>query len=116
MVAIFIASSQTELPNLPAGLSNYTGHFIAYTALGASAIRAFAGARWSGVHFGAAWRATLLSSAYGVTDELHQTLVPNRFPDMHDWAFDTLGTLLAVIVVLAIARMRRSRDVRRRGV
>ena len=34
--------SQTAVPDLPAGLSNHTGHFIGYGALGASALRAFA--------------------------------------------------------------------------
>ena len=42
MAAIFVASSQTHLPRLPAGLADHTGHFIGYGALGAAALRAFA--------------------------------------------------------------------------
>lgn len=107
MVAIFIESSQSYVPDLPAGLSNYTGHFIAYGALGAAAFRGFAGATWRGIAFPAAWRAVALGSAYGVTDEVHQIFVAHRFPGADDWAFDTLGALVAVVAILTIARIKR---------
>jgi VanZ family protein len=107
MVAIFIESSQSYVPDLPAGLSNYTGHFIAYGALGTAAFRGFAGASWRGIAFPAAWRAVVLASAYGVTDEVHQTFVVHRFPGADDWAFDTLGALTAVLGILLLARLRR---------
>lgn len=112
MAAIFFASSQTQLPMLPVGLSNYTGHFIAYGALGVAALRAFAGAAWSGVAARTAWQATALASLYGVTDELHQVFVANRFPGADDWVADTLGALTGVGLVLVIARIRRSRRAR----
>lgn len=108
MVAIFIESSQSYVPDLPAGLSNYTGHFLAYGALGAAAFRGFAGATWRGVALPAAWRAVVLASAYGVTDEVHQIFVARRFPGADDWAFDTLGALTAVLGILLIARFRKA--------
>jgi VanZ family protein len=109
MAAIFYESSQTYVPDLPAGLSNHTGHFIAYAVLAAAALRAMAGIRWSGVTAGTAAGALLLASAYGVTDEFHQRFVTNRFSGVDDWIADTAGALAAVVVALAVARLRRRR-------
>ena len=116
MIAIFAASSMTDVPDLPGGLSNYTGHLIGYGILGAFAIRAFAGATWSGVTRTAAVRAVALSGAYGVTDELHQMYVANRFPDVRDWIFDLVGAVLAVLAVLALANAVRRRRAGTRSV
>jgi VanZ family protein len=116
VAAIFAASSMTSVPALPGGLSNYTGHMIGYGLLGALAVRAFAGATWDGLTWGAGARAVLLSSAYGVTDEFHQRFVPNRMPDVHDWLADTAGALIGVLLVLAAARLVRGRGGASRGV
>jgi VanZ family protein len=105
MGAIFFASSMTAVPDLPGGLTDKTGHLIGYALLSALAIRAFAGATWSGVTTGAAVRAVLLSSAYGATDEFHQRFVTNRTPDVLDWCADTAGAILGVAIVLIAARM-----------
>lgn len=40
--------------------------------------------------------ALLAASAFGVTDEWHQSFVPGRSPDVRDWIADTLGAALAV--------------------
>jgi VanZ family protein len=104
MAAIFFASSLTAVPSLPAGLSNYTGHLVGYAVLGALAVRGFAGAAWAGVTPGAVWRAVLLASAYGVTDEWHQVFVPNRFAGADDCLADTAGALVGALAVLAAAR------------
>jgi VanZ family protein len=116
MAVIFVASSQTDLPRLPAGLTDYTGHVIGYAILGVLALRAFAGAAWRGVTTAAAWRAVLLSSAYGATDELHQFWVPNRYPGLGDWVADTVGAVAGVLVVIGAARSLRPRDAGSRGV
>jgi VanZ family protein len=116
MAAIFAESSQSQVPDLPAGLSNHTGHFLAYGALAVAALRGFAGATWSGVGPRAAIFAVLLASAYGWTDEFHQRFVPNRMSGLDDWAADTLGATTAVVVVILIARLRRKRLERTRDV
>lgn len=107
MAAIFFASSQENIPDLPAGLSGYTGHFLGYAILGALAIRGFAGATWRGVTAIAARWAVLLSAIYAVTDEWHQVAVPNRFVDPLDWLADVAGAVAGAGVVLAIAHLRR---------
>ena len=117
MIAIFVASSMTDVPDLPGGLSNYTGHLVGYAVLGVFAIRAFAGAKWSGVTGGAAGRAIALCAVYGVTDEIHQMFVANRMPDVADWCADVAGAVLGVLTVLAVARVIvRRRTARTSGV
>ena len=116
MIAIFLASGMSDVPDLPGGLSGYTGHFIGYAILGALVIRAFAGATWAGVTRGAAVRAVALSGVYGVTDEVHQMFVANRMPDVRDWFADLAGAVLAVMAVLALARLVRGRNAATRGV
>jgi VanZ family protein len=106
MAAIFYESSQTYVPDLPAGLSNHTGHFIAYGVLGAAVLRALAGLRWSGVTIKTAVGAVLFASAYGVTDEFHQRFVANRFSGADDWLADTIGAAFAVGIALLIARRK----------
>ena len=116
MAAIFAASSLTEVPGLPGGLSNYTGHFLGYALLGALALRGFARARWDGVSAGAAIRAVVVSSAYGITDELHQLFVTGRQASVADWVADTLGALAGVLLAVLAARVVRARRPRGRDV
>ena len=116
MAAIFFVAGQTSAGDLPGGLSNYTGHFIAYGGLAALALRGFAAASWRGVTGRSAVLAVLLSAGYGVTDELHQRFVPNRFPGVDDWAFDLLGSILGVCAVLLLARLVRAARERTRDV
>jgi VanZ family protein len=39
--------------------------------------------------------AFLITSAYGASDEFHQSFVPNRSCDVLDWAADTFGGFIA---------------------
>jgi VanZ family protein len=106
MTAIFVLSSQQSLPNLPGGLTDYSGHFIGYALLATLLIRALAGATWRGVTARAGWLAVLGASAYGVTDEIHQVFVPGRSATVEDWVADTLGAVTGVLLVRAAARIR----------
>jgi VanZ family protein len=49
---------------------------------------------------GLGWRsavwALVLASAFGATDEWHQSFVPGRSCDVFDWLADTLGAAVAV--------------------
>jgi VanZ family protein len=107
MAAIFAASSMSDVPSLPGGLSDYTGHFIGYTLLAVLAIRGFARARWNGVNGRAAWQAVVMSSLYGVTDEIHQSFVPDRTPSVADWCVDTIGACVGVGLVMVAAQFAR---------
>ena len=105
MAVIFALSSWPGVPDLPGGLSGYTGHLAGYGILGALVVRAFAGARWAGLTPSAGWRALALSSAYGVTDEFHQSFVASRTPTLGDWVADTVGAALGIAVVMLAARV-----------
>ena len=107
MGAIFFLSSWHNVPDLPAGFSNHTGHFIGYGLLGALALRAFAFRH--DLTVAAAGRAIVLASAYGVTDEFHQSFVSNRTPAADDWIADTTGAAAAVLLILWAARTRQRR-------
>jgi len=49
------------------------------------------------------WQVFILSlcfcSLYGISDEFHQSYVPNREADVLDWVADTLGALMALITI-----------------
>lgn len=83
------------------------GHFVVYAVLGAVLLLALDPrlASWR-----AAAYAVALASAYGVTDEFHQRFVPGRVSDPVDWLVDTAGALVAVTVVLWLARRARGAD------
>jgi VanZ family protein len=107
MAVIFVASSLPNLGPLPGGMTDKTGHLAGYAALAALTLRALAGAQWRGCTSRAAWRAWILSAAYGATDEFHQSFVPGRSTSFGDWVADVAGAGLAVLVLAGIARTRR---------
>jgi VanZ family protein len=82
-------------------------HGTEYAALGA--LLAFALLRSRVRPAMALAAAVLLSSAYGVSDEWHQSFVPGRDPDWHDWAADTVGALAGAALVVAVLRARGAR-------
>lgn len=97
MAALFVTSSNTSV-SLP-GRFDLLAHLGAYVVLGLLCIRGFAGARWSGVtRWTLAW-GVALTSAYGLTDELHQMFVAGRQAAWDDWLADTVGGLIAAGVV-----------------
>ncbi len=51
--------------------------------------------------------AFLLSTAYGVSDELHQLFVPDRSCDPRDLLADMAGALVAVLVLAIVRRTTR---------
>jgi VanZ family protein len=99
------ATQGSDLPSGPAWLA----HLIEYTILGAAVSWAI------GASLGATWRivATVaLCSAFGMSDEFHQSFVPTRTPDPMDWAMDTTGALAgAVFVALVVRRLKPDRRI-----
>jgi len=78
----------TDLP--PTGFSSLA-HVVVYLILSALI---FIALRPGVDRASAICLAILLASAYGVTDEIHQSFVPNRTPDIADWGFDTIGAAI----------------------
>lgn len=100
MALLFALSSQPSLPKPPGGLSDYHAHMAAYAGLAVTTLRALAtGLRnpsWTAV-----WTAVAIASAYGVSDEYHQSFVPNRDADALDLAADAFGSAVGAVAVKA---------------
>jgi VanZ family protein len=106
MAGIFAASSVSE-PPMPAQVSDVSLHSVAYFGLTLLLIRALAANQWRGVTaltLAAAWA---IAVAYGVSDEWHQSFVPNRQPDVRDVIANAIGALAATVAVGAWGIIRR---------
>lgn len=100
MAAIFAVSAQSQ-PPVPEGMSNTTGHVLAYAGLGVLIVRAVAGALPARVTRRVALVTMAIAVGYGATDELHQWFVPGRVADVGDVIADAAGALIAVAVCWA---------------
>jgi VanZ family protein len=110
MALIFAESAQPKAP-LPSQLSDKQGHSIAYMGLAVTVGRALAGGISTGVRLPAAAGALVIASAYGATDEWHQSFVPGRSADIHDWFADTIGAALGAGACWAWGIIRSRTDV-----
>jgi VanZ family protein len=116
MTAIFISSS---LPGsaVPSGVPDKLVHFAVYGLFGALVLRALARGRWSGVGGRTAFASIVLTIAYGVSDEWHQSFVPGRSPDSMDLLFNGVGAAVVVGAawVWSIIETSRAHATRRSG-
>ncbi len=92
MVAIFFLSSltQTDLKQLP-NVSDILAHGAVYGILGVLLYFSFKNRR--------ILKAVLISLLYGISDEIHQSFVPGRTPEVKDLIVDTAAALLAVTFI-----------------
>jgi VanZ family protein len=107
---LFYASSQPNpFPLLPRGLFTHDKllHAGAYAVLGALACGALVWRRLRWVR--ALVLASLVATAYGVTDEWHQSYVPGRDADPHDLLADAAGALVGALAAGVILRGRVTR-------
>ena len=81
-------------------------HFIEYAVLALLLYRALRSTAGRASAF--IWT-LVLASGYAVTDELHQSFVPLRVPDVGDWAVDTAGALCAAGGAILVERWLASR-------
>ncbi len=105
---IFTLSSFSQLPSPPSGISDKHEHFTIYFLLGLTVVRALAGGRLSGVTLAVTVVSILVVSAYGASDEFHQSFVPGRDCDVYDWLADSIGGFAAAAVLVAWAIIQRS--------
>jgi len=98
--AVIFGASSLHGSQVP-GRFGPLAHFTEYAVLGVLVFRALRLDRRA-VH--SAGAAVLIASVYGISDELHQALVPGRMPDPADWAIDTAGAIIGVLVLLILAR------------
>jgi VanZ family protein len=102
---IFVASSRSTIaaPRSPFEFlrMDKIGHFAVYGLLGTLLCRM--GTGWRG-----AAGAVLAASAYGASDEWHQSFVPGRSVEVTDWLADTLGAAVAVGLYAGVPAYRRA--------
>jgi VanZ family protein len=97
MALIFVLSAQSDLPTAPLGLPQELflklSHVVGYAVLARLIERALA------LPGRGRLLALLLTTLYGLSDELHQSLTPGRMPDPGDLLADVLGAVLALWLV-----------------
>jgi VanZ family protein len=94
MAAVFFVSSLSNLGK--AGrVPDWISHPVEYGAGAVLVCRALAAQRRRPLTLSAALIATLLTTAYGVTDEYHQSFVPGRTADPADVVKDLAGAAIA---------------------
>ena len=110
VAAIWFTSSQSTLPKLPGPILGWDKlqHLVAYAALG------FAVGLWIPRRFRkrrpgrAILLSTLIGSAYGAVDEIHQYFVPGRYCDVLDWVANTIGAFLGALAMIFVMRKLES--------
>ena len=109
MALIFVLSAQPQ-PPLPTQLTDKQGHSIGYFGLAVTVSRALAGGLATGATLPAAATWTI-AGAYAATDEWHQSFVPGRSADVHDWYADAIGAFLGAGACWAWGIIRPRADV-----
>lgn len=115
--AIFVASSIPNPPDAGGGEWQYeVAHILEYAVLGGLAFAALAQYRPAlpaAAIVAAAWALAVL---YGMSDEFHQSFVPNRDASWKDVGFDALGAAFGVLGAWKLrSRLASFRSVRRRS-
>lgn len=72
-------------------------HFLEYSVFGFLLIRAIYGSDIRISRSVAIIMAFLIGTLYGITDELHQSVVPGRFAEIADFIFDSIGSFVGAI-------------------
>jgi VanZ family protein len=110
MALIFVLSAQAQ-PPLPTQLTDKQGHSIGYFGLAVTVSRALAGGLARGATLPVAAAAWTIAGAYAATDEWHQSFVPGRSADVHDWYADAIGALVGAGACWAWGIIRARADV-----
>jgi VanZ family protein len=100
-LVVYTLSAQTALPNPRQwGITDKMAHFAVFAVLGL----ALAYGRYRSPRRPPHGLLVAAGLLYGVLDEVHQTFVPNRHPDVADFIADAAGVLVGYgVVVLAAA-------------
>ena len=110
MAAIFIASAQPDL-RPPEGVTNEQAHSTGYAVLGVLVSRALAGGFGAPLSWWRAAGAVALTTAYGCSDEWHQSFVPGRDADLYDVWADAVGAVAGAAGCWAWGIIRSRSDV-----
>lgn len=107
MGAIYVSSSQADIV-APSLISDKGIHGGVYGLLGLLLLRGLAEAAWSGVTGRTVLLAVALATAYGLSDEWHQSFVPGRTAEWADLVADAAGASLATGAAWSCGIIRRA--------
>ncbi|GHT66612.1 hypothetical protein FACS1894110_10600 [Spirochaetia bacterium] len=95
IAGIWFLSSRSILPQ-PKGILGFDKfqHLLAYFVLACAAGLWFPRQKWQRPGVALLLLAAVISSVYGIIDEIHQSFVPGRDCNIWDWLADTIGALL----------------------
>jgi VanZ family protein len=102
----FIASAQSDVGGF-GRVPDWITHGAEYLVLGVLLCRALAGGFGAPLTLAAAALAVALCTAWGVSDEWHQSFVPGRDSSAADVVKDFGGSVLGAAIHLEIARRGR---------
>lgn len=103
-IAILLLSSQSTLP-LPQSIFGVDkiAHAIAFGSLAGAIALWVPSRRWMAP---GSWRFICLAAGiailYGISDEIHQSFVPGRFPSVYDVIADAIGAFAGAAVMRAL--------------
>lgn len=100
-ILILTSIPGSRIPVLPFRYFDKVVHLAIYGVLGWLAARAWANGSRA---VAAALSALVLVSCFGAFDEWHQQFIPLRSMDLLDWAADTTGAALGVVVAMSSSR------------
>ena len=69
-------------------------HFLIFGVLGWLMARGFSNSTKAYVRKNYSWLILLVAFSFAVVDEIHQSMVPGRYPDISDWAADVAGIII----------------------
>jgi VanZ family protein len=92
MLVIFVISARPD-PALPPGMSDTQGHSLGYFGLAVTITRALTGGLGAPVSMSQGLGAIAMATAYGASDEWHQSFVPGRSSDIKDVRADAAGAI-----------------------
>lgn len=102
MALIFVLSSQPSLPS-PSQINDKQAHAVTYGVLALLYLMGLTGWRWRSIAGAGLVVAFVLAVVYGVSDEVHQSFVPGRSPDVADVLADAAGAAVALAAAWAWA-------------
>jgi VanZ family protein len=102
-LVIFVLSSipGTNFPSVAVPQADKIVHTLTYAVLGALAFRGARSSALTRAPLATAAVAVVITTLYGISDELHQTFTPNRTPDWHDVVADAFGGSLGALTMLS---------------
>jgi VanZ family protein len=110
MAGIYFVSSIPDVGPLPGDVSDKSAHTLAYAGLAVVVLYALARGQAAAATIGRAALAFVIASAYGMTDEWHQSFVPGRTADWADVRADAVGAALGALLAWAAAAVRERRE------